>query len=741
MSRSVRSFGIACWIIFAWFTPGRASAQRVAPDLSFATLEDLMAIKVTTASRIAESLLEAPARVRVISAARIQARGYRSLADVLKDLSDFKVDLAGDQDYPTELTVQGTRGTSRVVLLLDGIRVGSPTKEPLPIAANYPVHHARQIEIVYGPASALYGADAFSAVINIITKDATESPGFSFSSSVGQFGLSNHTMNYGVKFGPNASLVVAGQFLHDEQPDLTRYYPEDFGGLEAQRTGTFNTIFGPMTPSRPVSADYEVPLSAHSVHAVFRAGGLQLTLFENRSRISTTPAYTPDNGVYNADVFNQNELLVASGAYTRVFGVVSSTSTLMMSRHELDPHSGYWNVYSNLARSYKYAYGSTVQVEQQVSWELTRGLQITAGGTHQRFFAIPQGADLNAPITSRDTPGTILGTPFVDDFVKLRYSNSGAYGQIQYAITPQISTTIGARADYNTRFGATFNPRLGVVARPSGRTTLKVLYGTAYLAPSAYQEYSHYGSFYTTDGGATYASDYWHLPNPDLKPQRKQTIETELVQQLGPFISLSVAGFYSRITDLVQESDADTSYSGFYHGWPVAYIDFPVNRGSERIYGGTFEIDALRAFARDRSVRAGISLSLADGRISPHGADGERQQLGAMVPVQLRASTDIEWVAWKFGARLAWVGDQRLMATRDENPGSPRRTLDGYATVDVNVRRERILGNLNLFASVENALDRRYRHINARAYSNPEELIGAPQNPRRFSVGVDVRVR
>jgi outer membrane receptor protein involved in Fe transport len=40
--------------------------------------------------------------------------------------------------------------------------------------ANYPVHNARQVEIVYGPASALYGADAFSAVVNIISKDVTE---------------------------------------------------------------------------------------------------------------------------------------------------------------------------------------------------------------------------------------------------------------------------------------------------------------------------------------------------------------------------------------------------------------------------------------------------------------------------------------------------------------------------------------------------------------------------------------
>ena len=127
-------------------------------------------------------------------------------------------------------------------------------------------------------------------------------------------------------------------------------------------------------------------------------------------------------------------------------------------------------------------------------------------------------------------PGTILGTNIPDDFIKLRYSNTGAYAQWQYAATPLLAFTVGARGDYNTRYGGTFNPRVGLVLKTDNDTTLKLLYGTAYLAPSPYEAYSHYGSFYTTDGGATYASDYWHLPNPDLRPQQKKTVEANVLQ-------------------------------------------------------------------------------------------------------------------------------------------------------------------------------------------------------------------
>jgi outer membrane receptor protein involved in Fe transport len=70
-----------------------------------------------------------------------------------------------------------------------------------------------------------------------------------------------------------------------------------------------------------------------------------------------------------------------------------------------------------------------------------------------------------------------------------------------------------------------------------------------------------------------------------------------------------------------------------------------------------------------------------------------------------------------------------------------RRTLDGYALLNVNVRRNSVFKNIDAFVTIENALDRRYRSINLRAFNNPEEFIGAPQNPRRITAGLQVRIR
>jgi outer membrane cobalamin receptor len=729
---------LAVWVlVITSMMSSSAAAQTTPRDLSQISLKDLMEITVTTASRIPESLTDAPARMQVVTAAEIERRGYRSLTDVLKDLPDFKVDTGAEQGSPTELTVQGIRGATRVIVMLDGIRISSPTNDPLPILANYPVHTAQQIEILYGPASALYGADAFSATINIISKTAA---GLSAETSVGQYGLYNNAVSYGARVGASGSVMIASQFQHDTQPDLSRFYPDVFQGLQGQRTGTFNTVLGPMTPAGGYSASYETPLSAHSLQAALHLGGLQLSFFHNSSRASTASPSAPDNTIYTGDTFDQNTLLMTAGTYTRPVGHVTSTSTLMFSRHELGPLSSDRGPDTYLNKGYQYAYGSMAKAEEEFAWKVGHGITATAGGTFERFFAIPEGADLNAPIHSRNAPGTIFGTTIPDEFIKLHYTNSGVYAQVQYAKSPRVNLTVGAREDYSSQYGATFNPRAGVVSRLTPRTTLKLLYGTAYLAPSPYEQYAHYGQFTSTDGGATYTSDFWHLPNPDLEPQLKQTAEVQLRQEVGAAVLFTASGFYTRMSDLIVQSDPapELARSGLYLGWPVATIERPVNEGEASMYGGTVGVQLQRSFGLERRIVGRIGVSIADGRIWDVVLD-THLPAGGMSPFEARAGVDLDWDRWVVAPRLSLSGTQRLVAL-DERMLA-RRTLPGYSTFDLNIRRLRLFSSrVNAFLTIENAFDRRYLNINSGAYTDPEQLVGAPQDPRRFTIGIDFRV-
>jgi len=168
-----------------------------------------------------------------------------------------------------------------------------------------------------------------------------------------------------------------------------------------------------------------------------------------------------------------------------------------------------------------------------------------------------------------------------------------------------------------------------------------------------------------------------------------------------------------------------------------------VNEGRATVYGGSVRLDLVQVLDLERRVEAHAALALANGREWPHHAEqsDEHRPIGAMSPVQLQLGADVDWGNWSVAPRLGIVGRQRLVATIGEGDAVRRRTLDGHAVMNVNIRRNRLFKNVDAFVTVENAFDRRYRHINGRAYSNPEELIGAPQNPRRFTVGLDLRIQ
>ena len=70
--------------------------------------------------------------------------------------------------------------------MLDGVRIDHPAGGKLPIAENFGLYMARQVEVLYGPAAALYGADAAAGVINIIT-DKRDSPGGKIALGTGSF--------------------------------------------------------------------------------------------------------------------------------------------------------------------------------------------------------------------------------------------------------------------------------------------------------------------------------------------------------------------------------------------------------------------------------------------------------------------------------------------------------------------------------------------------------------------------
>lgn len=127
--------------------------------------------RVISASKFEEKLEEAPAPMLVITAEDIRNRGYLDLEQVFHDIPGFSVSRGNGPGYST-VYPRGYRSTTndRFLLLIDGIEENDLNSDNAVINRQTPLTNIKQIEVIYGPASTMYGANAYAAVINIITK-------------------------------------------------------------------------------------------------------------------------------------------------------------------------------------------------------------------------------------------------------------------------------------------------------------------------------------------------------------------------------------------------------------------------------------------------------------------------------------------------------------------------------------------------------------------------------------------
>jgi iron complex outermembrane receptor protein len=199
--------------------------ENLEEELLFFPEEDL----VVGASKYKQSVREAPAAVTIISARDIEQYGWRDLADVLRSVRGFYV--TNDRNYK----YAGVRGfgpvgdyNNKILLLLNGHRVNEGFSFTAGIENTVPIDldNIKKIEIIRGPGSALYGASAVFAVINVITKTGKELDGFKVSYEAGSFERNKGILSFGKRLdnGMDFYLSVSaeemgGQVLHYEEFD------------------------------------------------------------------------------------------------------------------------------------------------------------------------------------------------------------------------------------------------------------------------------------------------------------------------------------------------------------------------------------------------------------------------------------------------------------------------------------------------------------------------------------------
>ncbi len=206
---------------FAFF-PAGAADLRAAADLVELSLEQLANIEVTSVSRRAERLADAPASIFVITNEDIRRSGVVTLPEALRLAPNLQVARTSSSGYAISARGFNNSIGNKLLVLIDGRTVYTPLFSGVFWDANdVMLEDVERIEVISGPGGTLWGANAVNGVINVITRPARDTQGGSINAGIGT-SSSGGAFRYGGKLGPNGHYRVYGKgFEHQNTERAT----------------------------------------------------------------------------------------------------------------------------------------------------------------------------------------------------------------------------------------------------------------------------------------------------------------------------------------------------------------------------------------------------------------------------------------------------------------------------------------------------------------------------------------
>jgi outer membrane receptor protein involved in Fe transport len=497
---------IALAVMLCASTAAFAQATSVvsgAPDeldlLSELTLEQLMDVEISSASKRVQRVSDAPSSVTVLTAEDFRTYGWKTLNDALRSVRGFYV--TGDRNY----TFIGLRGfqrpgdyNSRVLLLIDGYRTNDNIFDGALTGTDFAldIENIERIEIVRGPSSSLYGGNALFGAINVMTRSASSARGAEVSASRASFGTADYRASYGAVADNGLRLLVSGSHSESDGPVLR--FPED-----------------PATAGRPV-ADTDGD-DHYRAFAKLEHDGLRVNVVHaNRRKGITGNLYGTEIDPLN---MSEDGISFIDTAYTRNLGAVAASGRIAYGEYRY-------------RADYLYDPDGILKDRADGSWWTGELKLVASAGNH----VLVAGADLQSD-TRQDQQVLTLSPPSVDADERHAGERAGVYFQNDYAVLPYLTLSAGGRFDNYSGAGSQFSPRLAAILRQNASTVWKLLYGEAFRPPSAYERY--------------YSLSGYQSRNPDLKPEEIRTLEAIVETQPFPRLRFTASAYRYRVENLI----------------------------------------------------------------------------------------------------------------------------------------------------------------------------------------------
>lgn len=636
------------------------------------TLSDLVSLEtmllsdevlVLTASRHLQRLSEVPGSVTIISAREIQEKGALNLRELLLNLTG--AEFAADGTFET-MRLRGIESSlnNKVLVLIDGRKINVVDWGSFENFFGHNLDNIKQIEIIKGPGSAMYGANAFAGVINILTRTGGEIDSVNFKASVGKKPSDGQLSQYG--------LFTYGRALKEIEYRVQASYWRQFGvdpinrgspdelydgakfelAMQHQDEWSLNAGFHKMDVAYPGFYDYPTPHGRNYQSQFFVDARHKFTLDEISSlNLRLEDSFYPLRTV-NRTTYNIKRVKIGSPADLPP-GVAVIIDDSGVTRPAIDAVGG--------------QYISILYLQGLMNGTAERD-QVTSGAMNELLF------EAQYDLTWPDQNYLVAGANLTHDWSGQDYFTSAsvqdlnlaAYLQDEYRPLEELIALAGVRFDHNSGYGATLSPRGSLIYTPLPDLRAKVLYSSAFRAPAFMERYSE--------------SDYGLLDimgNPDLKPEQIQQTEGRIEYELGKWLKASGAYFYWETKDEIQfrvEKDDLFIYSP-----DLSYIDpsFPSTPG----FFYTPELNTSPTL---------ISWTNANSRLA-HGLELEGQArpwpflvLSAnYARFQQHSRNDPAILSWESGvvelynAMVGWTWENRIFARVYGHVGhSPLRTAD-----------------------------------------------------------------
>lgn len=486
---------------------------------------------VSIASGTLHPVSRAPSVTSVITAAEIKAMGARNVYEALETVPGLHVGISANELQKAVFPMRGilTLQDPQILILVNGHGIKGLTTSSNESGLYLPAEAVKRIEVIRGPGSAIYGADAFAGVINIITKRAEDQPdvelglrGGSFNTwdSWAQFGKQFHNgwgvfahIGYSRSDGDNGRVIAADrQTLLDAA--LGTHASLAPGPLDTRyraRTAMFTLNDEQWTAHLNLWQTPESGVGAGIANALDNQGNGDVNKYlfdlnyEDRNwrpdwTLSTQFSYLYTHNDYRLGIFPRNTVLP--------IGADGNVSLAPGFRLVTFP-DGLIGIPGREEKTTQFDVTLNYAGLQSHAWRINAGARNEDFSSRESKNFGPGVIDGTiSPISGVLTD--VSGTPLVY-LPDTRRSVSYLSLQDEWTFAPDWALTAGVRHDHYSDFGGTTNPRLALVWAARQDLTAKLLYGEAFRAPS-------FAELKTVNNPSS-------LGNPYVRPETLKTTE------------------------------------------------------------------------------------------------------------------------------------------------------------------------------------------------------------------------